>query len=674
MFSLLIFFGALAIVSPAYGAITIRPMLNTGLVGYWAMDEGAGNKAYDQSGNRNTGTASGSPTWADGKLGKALSFNGSGDYVYIADPFHVNQLTVSVWIWRDPADSGGGNWPPFVSKWGGSQYEWTIGMQSGNYAFWIGGPSPSISFDTAIPVPKGQWLLVTMTYDGSHFYAYENTTRIVSQDSTGNINNSNGNLNFARNDVQASYFKGLIDEVRIYNRALSAGEITRLYNLIKPKIKASNDTGLVGYWSFEEGAGTKAGDFSGKGNHGTLTSMDEATDWVAGKRGRALDFDGSNDRVNIADHATLQSDYLTIAAWIRNTGSGWRTVAAKSDGGITNAFWFGSSDSNKLLLKFNGVGGSPYGATTNLNDSAWHHVAGTYDGSFIRVYVDGKLDNTPYAHSGITNKSGTLQIGGNDYWACCLWPGDIDEVRVYNRALSATEVANLYGASKKIMKVNTSQNLKLTTGLVGMWSFNGPDISGATALDRSGQGNNGTISGAVLDSGKVGQALKFNGTSDYVDLGSSQIISSTTPFTVSYWANLLAISDYKIPITLRTNSSQNWRQFWTLSDNSVYFGSNSGWVNLKGALSGSFMGQWHHIVVTYNGSGATTAANFSIYDNGISLSTSDGGSFTGDTGTSRIGVLSNGTSWPWNGKIDEVRIYNRVLSDAEVKRLYQMGK
>ncbi|MFA5813978.1 MAG: hypothetical protein WC862_05735, partial [Patescibacteria group bacterium] len=102
VFSFFVLFGALAIVSPAYGAITIRPALNLGLVGYWAMDEGAGNKAYDQSGNWNTGTASGSPAWADGKLGKALSFDGTDDYVSIPSATYLqgNQnLTISLWFY-----------------------------------------------------------------------------------------------------------------------------------------------------------------------------------------------------------------------------------------------------------------------------------------------------------------------------------------------------------------------------------------------------------------------------------------------------------------------------------------------------------------------------------------------------------------------------------------------
>ncbi|MFA4831666.1 MAG: hypothetical protein WC618_05915, partial [Patescibacteria group bacterium] len=77
-FFFLVFFSAFAFVQPAYGAITIRPALNLGLVGYWSMDEGYGNKAYDQSGNGNTGTLTQmnlSSVWQDGKLGRALNFD-----------------------------------------------------------------------------------------------------------------------------------------------------------------------------------------------------------------------------------------------------------------------------------------------------------------------------------------------------------------------------------------------------------------------------------------------------------------------------------------------------------------------------------------------------------------------------------------------------------------------
>src|SRR5690606_20679208 len=96
--------------------------------------------------------------------------------------------------------------------------------------------------------------------------------------------------------------------------------------------------------------------------------------------------------------------------------------------------------------------------------------------------------------------------------------GVIDEPRIYNRALSADEVKNLYDLGTP-QTVNASQNSSMTSGLVGEWSFNGADISGTTAYDRSGSGNNGTLTnGPTPTFGKVGQALSFDGTDDYISV------------------------------------------------------------------------------------------------------------------------------------------------------------
>ena len=86
-------------------------------------------------------------------------------------------------------------------------------------------------------------------------------------------------------------------------------------NLAKP----ANNLGLGGYWSFDDGAGTAASDLSGSGNAGTLTNMDSATDWVAGKRGKALDFDGSNDYVTMGDVLDMGTGDFTVSVWVKTT-------------------------------------------------------------------------------------------------------------------------------------------------------------------------------------------------------------------------------------------------------------------------------------------------------------------------------------------------------------------
>jgi hypothetical protein len=212
-----------------------------------------------------------------------------------------------------------------------------------------------------------------------------------------------------------------------------------------------------------------------------------------------------------------------------------------------------------------------------------------------------------------------------------------------------------------------------------MWSFDGQDIYGATAYDRSGSNNNGAISGTKPAIGKVGQALNFNGTSsDYVNFNSTPLINSTAPFTVSYWSKVNAITDYIIPLTLRSDSADNWRIYYSVGSNDVDFGCAGPpeWGRFYATLTGSPMNNWRHAVITYNGSGKNTMANYKFYDNGSSVTLTATSSFaTGDNGNSRISGFTTGEDlWWWNGSIDEVRIYNRALSAGEVQQLYNMGR
>jgi hypothetical protein len=136
----------------------------------------------------------------------------------------------------------------------------------------------------------------------------------------------------------------------------------------------------------------------------------------------------------------------------------------------------------------------------------------------------------PYSRDIILSQSGIYRQGVNmtigqsvrclkDGPAVPFFSGRLDEVRMYNRTLTSGEAASLYQQAPRIVKISSSQNSQMTSGLVGLWSFNGADFYSGTAYDRSGSGKNGTVTGALPYSGKVGQDIKFNGTSDSVDLG-----------------------------------------------------------------------------------------------------------------------------------------------------------
>ena len=204
---------------------------------------------------------------------------------------------------------------------------------------------------------------------------------------------------------------------------------------------AQSGGGLVAAYSFDAGSGTTAADASGNSNNGTIAG---AT-WAGagqGRFGNALVFDGVNDRVNITDSASLDlTTGMTLEAWVFPTVlSGWRTVIMKERaGGLAYTLYAHDSvPGPAAYVRTAGVEHStPNVAALPLN--AWTHLAATYNGSVLRLYVGGSLVSSQPVTGSIQTSTNALRIGGNAPWG--EWfQGRIDEVRIYNRALSQAEI------------------------------------------------------------------------------------------------------------------------------------------------------------------------------------------------------------------------------------------
>jgi hypothetical protein len=198
--------------------------------------------------------------------------------------------------------------------------------------------------------------------------------------------------------------------------------------------------GLVAAYGFEEGTGTAAADSSGTGNNGVLNGPA----WTAaGKFGGALSFDGVNDWVTIADANSLDlSSRLTLEAWIRPTSiADWSSVILKERGTGGLAYSLYAADGanrppSAYIYRSRDVAAV---GTAALPPNAWSHLAATYDGANVRLYVNGALAATTAITGNIAATTNPLRIGGNAVWGE-FFSGLIDEVRVYNRALSLAEV------------------------------------------------------------------------------------------------------------------------------------------------------------------------------------------------------------------------------------------
>ena len=196
-------------------------------------------------------------------------------------------------------------------------------------------------------------------------------------------------------------------------------------------------SGLVAAFSFDEGAGTTALDASGNALNGAISG---AT-WSTGRNGGALAFDGVDDWVTVDDNPLLDVTRLTVSAWIRPTvRTPWMTVLMKEAPDTLAYALYANNDASRPAgeILVNGVIRIATG-TAAIATNAWTHLAYTYDGANMRMYVNGVLVRTVARTGNITASTGPLRIGGNEVWGE-FFTGLIDDVRVYNRALTLAEV------------------------------------------------------------------------------------------------------------------------------------------------------------------------------------------------------------------------------------------
>jgi len=211
--------------------------------------------------------------------------------------------------------------------------------------------------------------------------------------------------------------------------------------LVFAGVGRSADPDLVGYWKFDETSGITAQDAAGNGNDGTLNGDPQ---WVAGRLGGALEFDGDGDYVDCGDDPIFNiTGQITVACWIKVSQFtiDWQAIFTMGDDSWRLQR---QTATDNLCWACTGVNGTPgdwwlYGSA-NVNDGEWHHAAGVYDGSKYYLYVDGDLDASKDTSGTMSVSSYPVYIGANAQQSGREFAGLIDDVRVYKRALTDVEI------------------------------------------------------------------------------------------------------------------------------------------------------------------------------------------------------------------------------------------
>jgi hypothetical protein len=220
------------------------------IVGYWKFDEGSGTIAHDETGNDNdgilyNGTVSCAdidycPKWVDGKFGKAIEFDGVDDYIKIPDDASLNpisdSITVSVWVKpnflgvRQIIEAYGYGGVPNAEPY------WMRLDANNKFQFIVSNGTPTDVYSTTTAT-AGQWYYVVGRYNGSHVSIFVNGVEENSTSLTGNMVDSNTDLYIGQNTANNYFFNGTIDDVRIYDRALTSEEIIILNNSAPLEVK-----------------------------------------------------------------------------------------------------------------------------------------------------------------------------------------------------------------------------------------------------------------------------------------------------------------------------------------------------------------------------------------------------------------------------------------------------
>jgi hypothetical protein len=199
------------------------------------------------------------------------------------------------------------------------------------------------------------------------------------------------------------------------------------------------DKGLVAYWSFDEGEGDIAFDETNNGNDAVLYGPE----WAEGKRGFALRFDGVDDTVAIPHSASLMpTDAITLAAWVKIEGPAQEHYGIIGKSGYSSGYrLLIHGTTKKVLFQLTGEKGYSVWSSTAIPDDQWHFIVATYDGSKMKLYIDGIKDPSEKERKGpLDVNTNSVLIGKPQY----AFNGLIDEVRIYSRALSEEEIKELF--------------------------------------------------------------------------------------------------------------------------------------------------------------------------------------------------------------------------------------
>jgi hypothetical protein len=682
--------------------------LSDSLVGYWPMDETTTNSCdatadnCDYSGNINHAAWVNSAGPNQGQFGNAVVTSAS-DYAAAADDDSLDlatSITITAWIYDT---SGLSNQDCIVDKDSGStsrNYALLINDQtvSDNLEFSFDGISTTHASNSRIT--KNAWNHIAVTYDSIQVRIFINGVLDYQASETTAMPTNTASLFIGTSGTTSPDFEGQIDELRIYNRALSVQEIQNLFSWAP---------GPYLNWKFDENTGTSSVyDSSSRNNTGTLAGSITQTDWVPGKFGSALDFDGTDDAAYIATASDADLDY---SAYETFSGSAWvyiSTMPGSSNQDAIITKWDETSTLRGYRLVIENDDADSTGnfqveiydesadqaiVATSANDTAvqnvWYHVAFTFNGNqtgtadslklyLNGVFIDGNDANASFL--GLEDIAVDFSVGDYDSTDVVAnntpFTGIVDNITIFNYSRNSGQVLEDMNAG------HPAPGSPMGSA-VSHWKFDeGYDI---TANDSGTGENNLTLSTASwTNSGKFGKAWNGDGTIWLSKTNDADLdFAAAESFTLSGWfksdSDTNPANGTEYLLSTSSGGTDVGYQVYTKTTGVICFGidDDGTWTDVESCTTEDYYdGNWHSYVAVRN----TTANTINLYIDGI-LKDSDTDSTTGTLDGNNTFFLgdfdgdNNGTSGieEFAGDIDEVKVYRLAMTAEQVKTEYNQG-
>lgn len=622
------------------------------LVAHYPFDGNASDLA-----NGNTATARNIELAQDrfGVAGKAFAFNGSNSAVMapVTDALLSDFTTVSMWV---KANTIPGQGEIYLISLGGWQNRFKVSVPSHGKPIWTTNATSISDMDSgdANALQVDTWTHLTFVHDGTKDKIFVNGALAAEKDVAGPLNDTESMLGIGFDPISDDFsFDGSIDEVQIYNAALSDQAIADLYTAQSTATPSMEQ--MVASYSFS-GNTTDNTDFN---NTAGATDVDFGTDRHGFGHSAAV-FNGTSSAVTAPNSGQLNSDYTSVAMWVKvNALPAQGEVFLASFGGWQDRWKVSLPGHGKPVWTTNNDGGisdMDSGDANVLAEGEWTHLTFVHNDTTDQIYFNGVLVAEKEVGGAMNSTSRSFGIGYNPIDNDNYFDGSIDEVKMFNYALTPAAIADLYNLESMSMVGDD-------VTLVADFQMRGD------ASDASPFGNDGEVQGAQLvpDRFGLGAGAYLFGTDAAIEVDNSDQYNSDFT-TVSMWVRVdsLPAPGQQVYIT----SFGDWRERWKVSlpdHGRPVWTTNADGISDMDSGDGNVLvlGEWKHLAFVHDGT------KNKIFMDGALVADKDVPGALNSTSTP-LGIGFNPVSDDlyFHGALDQFQIYNVALSDQEIADLY----